>query len=701
MNFITKRKKVSPDYNLLICRPDLAREFHLIKNKPLTPNMITPKSHKKIWWHCEKGHEWEAVVANRFTWSGCPACSGRVVSADNNLAVKCPDLASEWHPTKNGVLTPWDVTSRSNKKVWWLCEEGHEWESVVNNRFNWSGCPACSSRKLSAENNFATKCPHLILEWHPSKNGKLTPWDVFSRGGVKVWWQCEKGHEWEATTGNRYAGNKCPFCDGRKTTGENNLTITHPLVVLQWNYEKNCGLRPEKVKSGSSRKVWWRCEKGHEWETPIKHMVNSQKCPYCIGRRVSKENNFAAKCPHLLNEWDDKEISPYEVTSGSSKIVSWKCKFGHIWKAAISSRTRGHGCPKCSFQSSRLEVRIYCELKQFFPDTLWQTKIEKREVDVFIPSHSLGIEVDGYWHSSPSTMRADAQKTNLLKRNGINLIRVMDDRLQKHEDSICLFYKNGECERSVVVRLLELLKTKLSLSSDETNAINKYLVTNHYINEDKYNKIMSSLPAPRVEDSVLGHDRLVKEWNYDKNLLPPSHYSYGSKVKVWWICKYKHEWKTTPNSRSRGTNCPYCCKKKASPENNLLVCKPDLAHEFHLIKNTPLTPEMITPRSGKKVWWLCKKGHEWQAVVGNRYLGSGCPVCNGKSASGSYSLGIKYPDIIPQWQVEKNFPLTPFDVLPRSNKKVWWICQKGHEWLTSVEKRTRGHGCHVCNGYAR
>ena len=30
-----------------------------------------------------------------------------------------PHLVKEWHPTKNGDLTPKDVTYGSNKKVWW------------------------------------------------------------------------------------------------------------------------------------------------------------------------------------------------------------------------------------------------------------------------------------------------------------------------------------------------------------------------------------------------------------------------------------------------------------------------------------------------------------------------------------------------------------------------------------------------------
>ncbi|HSN23256.1 MAG TPA: zinc-ribbon domain-containing protein, partial [Methylomicrobium sp.] len=51
-----------------------------------------------------------------------------------NLYVLRPDLAKEWHPTKNGNLGPKDVTPGSAKKIWWLCEKGHWWQASVRCR---------------------------------------------------------------------------------------------------------------------------------------------------------------------------------------------------------------------------------------------------------------------------------------------------------------------------------------------------------------------------------------------------------------------------------------------------------------------------------------------------------------------------------------------------------------------------------------
>jgi hypothetical protein len=70
------------------------------------------------------------------------------VSPDYNLAVVNPSLAKEWHPTKNGTLTPQDVAPKSHKRVWWICEKGHEWESAVAIRSRSRGCPYCVGRRI-------------------------------------------------------------------------------------------------------------------------------------------------------------------------------------------------------------------------------------------------------------------------------------------------------------------------------------------------------------------------------------------------------------------------------------------------------------------------------------------------------------------------------------------------------------------------
>tara|TARA_B100000686_G_C16035872_1_gene592898 strand:- start:155 stop:517 length:363 start_codon:yes stop_codon:yes gene_type:complete len=63
-----------------------------------------------------------------------------------NLAVEFPEIAAQWHPTKNGELTQYDVTPKSNKKIWWKGECGHEWDARIAHITAGGGCPYCAGR---------------------------------------------------------------------------------------------------------------------------------------------------------------------------------------------------------------------------------------------------------------------------------------------------------------------------------------------------------------------------------------------------------------------------------------------------------------------------------------------------------------------------------------------------------------------------
>jgi hypothetical protein len=217
--------------SLLNTNPDLAKEWHPNKNASLTPENVTPNSNKKVWWRCSKDHEWEARVYKRNIGRGCPYCAGKKVCRDNCLETVYPEVAQEWHPTKNRRLTPRDVTPGSNRKVWWTCNKGHEWETSVVHRSKGSGCPFCSGARVCDDNCLQTVNPLLSEEWHPTKNGDLTPRGVTPGSDTRVWWICGKGHEWEAKVNNRSNGYGCPYCSGRLATEDNNLEIVNPALA--------------------------------------------------------------------------------------------------------------------------------------------------------------------------------------------------------------------------------------------------------------------------------------------------------------------------------------------------------------------------------------------------------------------------------------------------------------------------------------
>lgn len=144
---------------------------------------------------------------------------GVTIRPSGSLATTYPQIAAEWHPSKNGDLTPETVTAHNGKKVWWKCCKGHEWQAIIENRTkDGNGCPYCSGRRaIPGENDLATMYPDLAKEWHPTKNGELTPQIVKPGTTKKVWWICGEGHEWPAIIRNRVQSNGgCPVCKLKK-----------------------------------------------------------------------------------------------------------------------------------------------------------------------------------------------------------------------------------------------------------------------------------------------------------------------------------------------------------------------------------------------------------------------------------------------------------------------------------------------------
>ena len=133
-------------------------------------------------------------------------------SESYNLYVLRPDLAREWHPTKNGGLGPKDVTPGSSRQVWWLCEKGHWWQARICDRSRGMKCTFCRDLDKQGEQRLVDLRPELLKEWHPTRNADLKARDASSQHKDKVWWICGQGHEWEATIRSRLTGKTCPYC---------------------------------------------------------------------------------------------------------------------------------------------------------------------------------------------------------------------------------------------------------------------------------------------------------------------------------------------------------------------------------------------------------------------------------------------------------------------------------------------------------
>ena len=165
-------------------------------------------------------------------------------------------------------------------------------------------------------------------------------------------------------------------------------------------------------------------------------------------------------------------------------------------------------------------------------------------------------------------------------------------------------------------------------------------------------------------------------------VLPFSHSS------VSWLCRLGHAWKTSVANRSKGDGCPICSGHQVLVGfNDLATTNPQLAAQAN-----GWDPTTVVANSNKKMDWKCDFGHEWNAWIGNRSKGSGCPICSGHQVLvGFNDLATTNPELAAQadgWD--------PTDYSRGSDKRVMWKCGVGHQWTASLGERSSGNGCPTC-----
>jgi very-short-patch-repair endonuclease len=537
------------------------------------------------------------------------------------------ELLNEWDQEKNGVLTPADVTVFADIKVWWRCNVGHSYQSRVANRTkNKTGCPFCSGRKVLPQDSFAGLFSDLLAEFDTSKNGELDPYEISKGSSKKVWWRCSNNHSWQAQVVSRTTKKtSCDFCRGRIATKENNATIEDPEIAKYWDMGANSKAAGTLSKS-SSYMAHWICPNGHTWTSRVIEFIKRKKskCLTCL--------SIGFGYPELIKEWDQSRnvgVNLLEVMPSSLKKYSWRCERGHTWKSTPAERTRGAECPRCrSNQTSKPEIRIFTELLWLFDDDenlqkriKWRKKIHGKEVDIFVPELNLCIEHDGaFYHAS----KDDSAKNLILEKAGYKVIRVRELPLIKIRNHDVL-YTAGNLKKDHLNAILCNLKSLLNSDKALKKKLNTYLEMTNFANESNFERLVTILPSPLLADSMSAlHSNLAAEWDTHKNGIGPESVRPFSSHNAWWLCRNGHSWQQNVRDRvDFGGKCKLC--------NSLAFNFPAIAAEWNQGLNAPLTSFDISKSSGKIVWWICNKGHEWQSAVNNRTRSkrsTSCPHCS-------------------------------------------------------------------------
>lgn len=386
-------KKLKHGNSLIEKRPEIAIFWDYEKNIEFTPETVSKGSTYEAHWKCERGHRWQqalAKITKHEKFHGCPVCNGVLIQKGvNDLFTLCPEIEKAWNWEKNSHIDPYSVKINFQKPIWLTCANGHElYKTLYLKKGDGVKCVYCYGKKAFAgENDLASRFPEIAKELHPILNRGKTAQDYTFGSFQKVWWLCEKGHEWEAgvSTRTRKKNNNCPVCGNRKLlTGYNDLQTRYPELAEEFDIEKN-GCLPSEIKAGGAVRLWWICndDPEHRWETLLNNRISSRSgCPYCKLGSTSKIETAIRK-----------EIFDRGLLLGMSENFANKI---HItWK-------------KKTYMMVDIAGHIMNQNKE-------QVKIV--------------VEYDGaWWHENKEDL--DMLKTKLLNEHGYHVIRVREGRLQ-------------------------------------------------------------------------------------------------------------------------------------------------------------------------------------------------------------------------------------------------------------------------------
>ena len=534
----------------------------------------------------------------------------------------------------------------------------------------------------------------LMAEWNWEKNNALglDPQKLTFGSGKKVWWKCGNSHEWESRIDHRSKGIGCPYCSKKACwPGENDLLTCRPDIATEWNHVKNHS-GPESIAVRSNKIVWWKCNKGHEYQTSVSNRVAGQACPYCAGKKVMIGfNDLQTQIPELANEWNYSKNSPLlpaHLTSKSNKVVWWICNKGHEWTASVNNRAKGNGCPICA---NKIIVKGYNDLVTTHPEVAKEWNYT-RNAPLIPECFAAGSGENVWWICNQCGHEWKSRVANRTRGSGCPKCF---ERNRTSFPEQAVFYYLKKLFPDAINRCTEALDAKNELDifiPSQNVAIEYDGAFWHDKTETKEIAKYSLCKAKRLR--LIRIKEKQSSWD-DKS----------SDIVIY--CRDSLNATIVKLGELLGVHIDCCIEKDRSfilstfyqsvKEQSLLAKNPELAKDWNYEKNGALTPDMFYEFSNEKVWWKCNHGHEWEASISNRSnLGRGCPYCNGQKALGGVNdVFTLFPHLRDEWDEKRNG--VPLLLLPGSNKKVWWKCKFcGNEWQTTVNKRTSGQNCPIC-----
>lgn len=686
--------------------PGLAAQWDYEQNGDLTPDSISYGSNLKVWWKCPIcGHSYQKRIGNRTAPSKrkaeskkCPICLGRIIIPGyNSLKARYPEIVEKEWGFKKNTLDPDTISPHYRAKVWWLCPNGHSYNSLPGNKVHKTGgnCPYCSSQKLCRETSLGIINPELAKEWHPTKNGNLTPFDVFANTNRYIWWLCPIcGCEWKAKCSNRNVGKRgCPHCaKGRSSSVPEQLIFRAIKNVFPDSINRHRIDNDEIDVYIPSLMI------GFEYDGERFHNIDK------LSKDIAKSKRLTSKGITLYRF---RESNCPELKVKNCTIVSVKYS------------------PKYEDLETKLkELLINLSPKSPIKDFKFENEINevKATLDCLPYEESFAASEEKKRKDTPIALwdyEANAPLTpEMVKPFSDTIVSWICPINSNHKwkntvKSVSLGYGCKRCSKRHQYSTKEWVEAATKAHNGKYN----YDLVEYVNSHTKINiicskhGIFSQIPTEHLngkgcpycahqkfhpsESLATLYPEIAAQWDYERNAntgFAPQNIGIDTKRKFYWHCNngYNHSYLATIAYRvHRNSGCAICHGKQVSPDRSLATLNPSLAAEW--CAENDKTPSEVTAKSDYEALWKCPNPNHppYKQKVEVRSRGVGCIFCSSK--------GKKHPKDYED-ELHAKFPqikiLKPFT---KSNERIECQCEIcGHIWQPYPYSLLKSKGCPKC-----
>ncbi len=699
---------------------EAARDWNYELNDNLTPDNVSANSDKKVWFTCpsNRKHTYprviRTVVNKKGEYVGCPFCRGlKAFPGETDLFTKCPEAKIYWDFDMNPLnVVPTKLLINSTYVAHFKCEEGHKFRKKIKCFVKNPVCKKCTTSTLSDYS------PEALQEWDDERNVGMTPETVSVRSDKEAYFVCRFNpkHKYNRRIGKvldrKYKFIGCPYCNGSKVfPGETDFFTKCPEAKEFWDYDNNpIDLDPTKLFPHSKVKAHFICQNGHEFIKRIVDFTRTPRCLECEPRQYSGHisKSLREHSSEATRDWAyslNGSLTPDNVSYGSDKKAWFICIENpkHIYprtiNAVINSNGQYIGCPYCNGSKvfpGETDFFTKCpEAKKFWDYD--KNPIDLKPTKLFPHSAVKAHFICQNGHKFTKKIGDFTATPKCLKCSFVSIMEYSPEAARDWDN-----YKNGNLIPSEVSYKANI-EVHFKCNKNSKHKYKRYLQS--IINKNgeyvgcPYCNGTRAFPGETDLFTICPDAKEFWDFKNNPKNLNPEHKLPTSHNVANFKCSHGHQFTKQIRRFVENPVCPECSKKTVREYSQ------EATRDWDNERNGKLTPDNLTIGQNIKVYFKCENNplHRYDRLIGNtinkkgKYIG--CPYCNGTRAfPGETDLFTVCPKAKEWWDIDKNpKDLIPINLLPNSNFKAYFKCEKGHQFPRVINDFTSNPTCPYCN----